>query len=730
MATSKSNRLGPDVFDLAAIAVGLREILEGDIDAFLEEDVTEPFDAETVDRIMSKANSMIRGTHQNGEDTDFDRSAAKAIAILSPAFSLREILEGDIDTFLKEDVTEPFDAETVDRIMAKAKDFGLTSLSSPVVVSSDENRPFVVNLVANNRASGNLYPAGRLNEDDGMNGFGFVKQVNGWDSHLRSSTLIGDFVGNGGSAVMFLGSALYGPPGYPGVSIYEIAPVNDVVQENLNDTDITGTQTLEKGFKGTYGEADDWMSADSAVSVITFRVSAAGSGDVISGNQSSGVFIYGIGTTGNLIEGTLIDSGIGTTGNLVEGTLIDFNINGAYPIGNNYQGIFIGGGATSNTVSGTTAGSGNLISGNQGDGVDIDNVGTTGHVVLGSLIGTDINGKVALGDTSLGISITDGASDITIGGTAAAAGNVISGNGNYGIWLSGHIGNIVSGIVVEGNLIGTGVGGSGNIIAFNGSNGVQVGDSTTDDSIGDAILENSIYSNTQLGINLGNESSPSGTPVGGPPSGPNNLQNAPVLSSVTSSGSSTTIGSLFRSAELSNLSIAIADLRQDGGQGEPDAIKSIQALVIVCLHYAGVPVRSDTVAELTNAIVAQCLSLYGQGVLSDFSHTKMGTAEYLGAKDRIFRTVKQVVDRFRTANSHKIEIQRGTSRWDPTRDPSKRQRRVVYETQLANDVVIPSRNSEVENQIDLSLDLESAIEQLPSKTRQVVLDFCRDVSNT
>ena len=48
--------------------------------------------------------------------------------------------------------------------------------------------------------------------------------------------------------------------------------------------------------------------------------------------------------------------------------------------------MLIAGGSANNTVGGTAAGAGNLISGNLGGGVGIRDAGTTGNVVLGNTI--------------------------------------------------------------------------------------------------------------------------------------------------------------------------------------------------------------------------------------------------------------------------------------------------------------------------------------------------------
>ena len=338
-----------------------------------------------------------------------------------------------------------------------------------------------------------------------------------------------------------------------GIFIYGSGTNDNLIEGNYVGTDISGIKPLGNGSNG--------VDVSDGASDNTVGGTGAGAGNLISGNDSSGVFISDSGTTGNLVEGNLIGTGI----------------TGTIALGNNYQGIFIGGGATANTVGGTHAGSKNIISGNNGDGIDFDDAGTSQNVVEGNFIGTDITGAVRLGNTSDGIAASADASDDTIGGTASGAGNVISGNGNYGVWISG---SGVSGIVVEGNKIGTDVSGlnalgnssdgihidsgaagnsiggtiagAGNVIAFNAGNGVTVGVDILDAALDNAILENSIFSNNGLGIAVDN-SAP---------------QSAPVLSAATNIGSQTTITGTLSGAANTTFRVEFFSNPAGTSQGE------------------------------------------------------------------------------------------------------------------------------------------------------------------
>ncbi len=116
--------------------------------------------------------------------------------------------------------------------------------------------------------------------------------------------------------------------------------------------------------------------------------------------------------------------------------------------------MVIDNGTTANTVGGTASGAANVISDNGLYGVFLYASGTSGNVVLGNLIGTDIHGAAALGNTFVGVFIgvfsgVDGPGANTVGGAVSGAANVISFN-EYGVYLRGASGN-----VVLGNLIGT-----------------------------------------------------------------------------------------------------------------------------------------------------------------------------------------------------------------------------------------------------------------------------------
>ena len=268
---------------------------------------------------------------------------------------------------------------------------------------------------------------------------------------------------------------------------------------------------------------------------------------------------------------------------LILGNYIGVNATGTGAIPNAVHGVGIYDRAMITTIGGAGPGSRNVISGNRMDGVFIAE-GSQEATVLGNYIGTNALGALAIPNGRHGVEIFQ-SEDNRIGGPAAGAGNVISGNGGNGILL-GAFGldllqeNVIQGNTIQGNLIGTraigsgplpngghgvafqgealqgnligGTGpGEGNQIAYNGGDGIQFTSTAEDDPtlVGNPIRANSIHDNRGLGINLRPPGEPPSTVTPNdfqdPDPGVNRLQNFPVLTSaVVQPGLTTLSGTL------------------------------------------------------------------------------------------------------------------------------------------------------------------------------------------
>ncbi len=163
--------------------------------------------------------------------------------------------------------------------------------------------------------------------------------------------------------------------------------------------------------------------------------------NVIIGNGLQGVSIL-TGAHGNQVIGNQIGL-VGPTAS-----------NGVYFIvPNGSDGVLIA--DSSNYVGGAVAGAGNLISGNDGDGVHIVGPAATRNDVLGNYIGVGASGGFLFGSFNpgnLGDGVAiDNAGGNVIGQATSNARNVISANGGAGVRISGAL---ALRNVVQGNDIG------------------------------------------------------------------------------------------------------------------------------------------------------------------------------------------------------------------------------------------------------------------------------------
>lgn len=190
------------------------------------------------------------------------------------------------------------------------------------------------------------------------------------------------------------------------------------------------------------------------------------------GPNETGVRVFGDANTigpGNVVSYNL-DNGVEIFGsdNVVIGNIIGLNPTGTSGAGNG-TGVAVGEGAARNRIGGTTAGERNVISDNVFEGILGEFSDAT--VILGNYIGTDAAGTAGIGNTT-GIRLND--SPATIGGTTAGAGNVISGNIGLdtGISVDDSSGTVIQGNFIGTDVTGTQILGNdgGGISLDSGSN--------------------------------------------------------------------------------------------------------------------------------------------------------------------------------------------------------------------------------------------------------------------
>ena len=233
--------------------------------------------------------------------------------------------------------------------------------------------------------------------------------------------------------------------------------------------------------------------------------------NVISGNGGNGISLHGSDSN------TLVDNRIGT------------NSDGTEAISNGANGIWLTDGADGNEIGGTASidsktgaqndptgnkGTttpvfvvpplGNLVSGNDGNGILID-AKSQNNVFNGNFVGTTADGDSALGNALDGVDINDANNNFLIGcefvDNPFIYYNVLSGNGGNGLHVTNSdnitaqanffgtgannqaiLGNALDGVLVDGSSRKMLLGGPiplGNVSSGNGLNGVEVRDTVS-----------------------------------------------------------------------------------------------------------------------------------------------------------------------------------------------------------------------------------------------------------
>lgn len=356
-----------------------------------------------------------------------------------------------------------------------------------------------------------------------------------------------------------------------------IQTTSNTLQGNYIGTDVTGTAALGNGQGGIV------VGDNNLIGGIL-----PGAGNVISSNHGNGI------TFGSAINGYSVN------GVVIQGNFIGTNATGTAPLGN--QGAGHGAGidfnGSNNRIGGTDPGARNVISANNGSGIFMG-FGRA-NVVEGNYIGTDVTGTLDFGNGGTGVGT--GGAENRIGGTEPGAGNLISGNQNMGVNVSG------TANVVQGNLIGTQIDGisplgnerqginigyslagsthaiggmspgAGNTVAFNGAfngdGGVVMPDFGGVNAQPTAyILGNAIFANAGLGIDLGTDGVTLND-LGDADTGGNNRQNYAVLHSAVATATETTVlGTLNSSADRAyRVEFFASRVRDPSGFGEGERL--------------------------------------------------------------------------------------------------------------------------------------------------------------
>ena len=428
--------------------------------------------------------SVIRGLDIINFAASTSGGGGRGILVTDPG---RDLFEGNYLGLANDGFTAAPDTYGIEIDSPGSTLGGSTPAAMNVITGNTEDGV----LIFGTAATGNVVQGNRIGSDStGM--FAVLNSANvvtsglhGIDLAAPGNTIGGSLAGQGN-----LISGNIGPDLSSGIGILlqGDAP-NNLIAGNMIGVDATGKASLANVYGIYFSNPDASSTASNTLSQDTIG-----------------------GTAGNLISGNFI----GIAGNDALATVISRNIIGPDSTGMamlpdgqpGAYGIFLG--ASGSTIGGTSAGAGNIISGigttaSRGIGLELSG---DSDLIAGNFVGTNGPGTAALPD-SIGMDLD--LTNSTVGGTTAAAGNVISGNIGDGVRL-----DTKGPVAVEGNVIGTSPGGA----PGNGGDGVDIilppasPVATTplalDDTIGGTTFGsgNSIFGNALSGIAVDNTYGP------------------------------------------------------------------------------------------------------------------------------------------------------------------------------------------------------------------------------
>ncbi len=308
---------------------------------------------------------------------------------------------------------------------------------------------------------------------------------------------------------------------------------SNTIHGNYIGTNASGTASIPNTGDGILINHAGGASATATNNIIggttgtTPNGACTGSCNLVSGNTANGIGLWHSGVTATTVAGNYVGT----------------NASGTSAVANGNIGVEVNETAN-NIVGGTTPSARNIFSGNGGAGVFLTGAASTGNIVQGNYIGTNSAGTSGVGNIKMGIGIgfspgAIGANSNTIGGTSGVTGgtagetamactgacNLISGNGENGIFITGSesyghqiLGNFIGvnylGTIAIGNVgdgigilntpntaVGNGTDAGRNIIGGNGSNGIiVVGGASTGNRIDTNVIGYIGFGNTASGI--------------------------------------------------------------------------------------------------------------------------------------------------------------------------------------------------------------------------------------
>ena len=208
-----------------------------------------------------------------------------------------------------------------------------------------------------------------------------------------------------------------------GIVIEGSNATGNMVIGNFIGTNADGSAAVQNAASGVF--------VDNGAAGNTIGGSSPGEGNLISGNRPYGINIQNAGAAGNTIIGNIIG----------------LDVTGASAVGNVGIGVRLIN-APNTIIGGADASHRNVISANSsGNGILVQS-GSSGGLIQGNYIGPDISGTVDLGNLADGIEIQSSMTGFRI------EDNVISGNGSRGIEIGTTTGTIIRGNMIGTDVTG------------------------------------------------------------------------------------------------------------------------------------------------------------------------------------------------------------------------------------------------------------------------------------
>ncbi len=179
-------------------------------------------------------------------------------------------------------------------------------------------------------------------------------------------------------------------------------------------------------------------------------INILGHNNLIGGSRQVGSGPTGQGNVVSGNQGDGIGIYLGAHGNLVLGNLVGLNAAGTQANPNVWAGVSINQ-SPNNTIGSLKPNEDNIVSGNDQMGIMLYGYASLGNKIIGNKVGTDITGNLNLGNRGVGVYVESGSANTLVHG------NLISGNrvAEMYVWDFGTDFNVLTGNHIGTNLAGT-----------------------------------------------------------------------------------------------------------------------------------------------------------------------------------------------------------------------------------------------------------------------------------